>query len=80
MPGAALLTGFPSVAQRVPSTSRRGFLLIRIPVNLTAALDGREPDFYLLASTVASVLGGAGLTADCAVDVFLDHFARRQSQ
>ncbi|MCP4656488.1 MAG: KR domain-containing protein, partial [bacterium] len=49
-------------------------------VHLTAALGGREPDFYLLASTVASVLGGAGLMADCAADIFLDHYARRQSQ
>ncbi len=49
-------------------------------VHLSAALEGREPDFTLLASTVASVLGGAGLVADCAADIFLDHYAQRRSQ
>ncbi len=43
---------------------------------LQEALEGRQLDFCLLASTVASLLGGWGLAAECAADNYLDAFAR----
>jgi len=44
------------------------------------ALRGEEIDFVLLASTVASVVGGEAVAVECLADTFLDLFARRQSR
>jgi acyl transferase domain-containing protein/acyl carrier protein len=53
--------------------------------SLAAALpvaNGHEesPDFVLLAGTVAAVIGGPAVAADCCADVFLDLFARQQGR
>jgi acyl transferase domain-containing protein/acyl carrier protein len=42
--------------------------------------EGEEVDFVQLASTVASVTGGAAVAVECLADTFLDLFARQQSQ
>ena len=46
---------------------------------LEKVLDGREPDFCLLLSSLSSVLGGMTFTAYSAANVFMDAFARRHS-
>ncbi len=47
---------------------------------LEAILRGRPLDFCLLQSSLAATLGGLGLTAYAAANLFLDAFAHRQSQ
>ncbi|HVT17364.1 MAG TPA: amino acid adenylation domain-containing protein [Thermoanaerobaculia bacterium] len=46
---------------------------------LAEVLRGRRPDFCLLCSSLASVLGGLGFTAYAAANLFLDAFAQQQS-
>ncbi len=43
---------------------------------LESALQGRTPDFCLLLSSLASVLGGIGQAAYAASNIFMDSFAR----
>jgi acyl transferase domain-containing protein/acyl carrier protein len=47
---------------------------------LAGALEGRELDFFILQSSLSSVLGGLGFTAYSAANHYLDAFARKQSQ
>jgi acyl transferase domain-containing protein/acyl carrier protein len=46
---------------------------------LERMLKGRGPDFCLLFSSLSSVLGGVGLIAYSAANIFMDAFARRQN-
>ena len=48
-------------------------------VALAEALEGREPDFCLLVSSLSSVLGGLRLAAYSAANNFMDAFAHRQA-
>ena len=48
---------------------------VRGTLALNAALSGTEPDFFVLCSSVASVLGGFGQVDYCAANAFLDAFA-----
>jgi acyl transferase domain-containing protein/acyl carrier protein len=47
---------------------------------LAGALRGRELDFFILQSSLSSVLGGLGFAAYSAANHYLDAFARKQSQ
>jgi acyl transferase domain-containing protein len=47
---------------------------------LAGALRGREPDFCLLFSSLAAVLGGMGLAGHAAAGRFMDAFARQQNR
>jgi acyl transferase domain-containing protein len=44
------------------------------------ALDGQEPDFCLLVSSLSAVLGGVGQAAYAGANIFLDTFAARHGQ
>ncbi|MBV8201846.1 MAG: SDR family NAD(P)-dependent oxidoreductase [Acidobacteria bacterium] len=47
---------------------------------LRQALRGEDPDFCVLLSSLAAVLGGLGAAAYCAANLWLDAFARAESQ
>ncbi len=47
---------------------------------LAGAFQGRELDFFLLQSSLSSVLGGLGFAAYSAANHYLDAYARKQSQ
>ncbi|MGZ4135685.1 MAG: SDR family NAD(P)-dependent oxidoreductase, partial [Tumebacillaceae bacterium] len=47
---------------------------------LSDVLQGRELDFTLLVSSLASVLGGVGFVAPCASHLFMDAFAHLKSR
>jgi NAD(P)-dependent dehydrogenase (short-subunit alcohol dehydrogenase family) len=47
---------------------------------LAGAFQGRELDFFLLQSSLSSVLGGLGFAAYSAANHYLDAFARKQGQ
>jgi acyl transferase domain-containing protein/acyl carrier protein len=47
---------------------------------LEGVLRGRNLDFCLLTSSVASVLGGLGFAAYCASNLYMDAFAHKQSR
>jgi acyl carrier protein len=49
-------------------------------VQRTLAARGVEPGFWLLASTVASAVGGPSIAADCAADLYLDALARAEDR
>lgn len=46
---------------------------------LEEALRGLRPDFIVLCSSRASLIGGAGLAGQCAANAFLDAFAQRRA-
>jgi len=47
---------------------------------LEKVLQGKALDFYLLISSLTSVLGGLGYVADSAAHLFMDAFAHKQNQ
>jgi acyl transferase domain-containing protein/thioesterase domain-containing protein len=47
---------------------------------LEEALRGRELDFCILTSSVASIIGGVGLLAYTSANIFMDAFAHRHNQ
>ncbi len=47
---------------------------------LEKALQGRELDFYLLISSLSSILGGLRYVAYSAANIFMDVFAQKQNQ
>jgi acyl transferase domain-containing protein len=49
-------------------------------ISMERALRGREPDFVLLFSSLASILGGAGFAGYAAANCFLDAFAAEQNR
>ncbi len=53
---------------------------VRGVLALERALRGRPLDFVLLQSSLSGVLGGMGLTAYAAANLFMDAFAARQSR
>ncbi|MEH2138367.1 alpha/beta fold hydrolase [Nostoc sp.] len=47
---------------------------------LEKVLQGRKLDFYLLISSLSSILGGLRTVADSAANIFMDIFAQKQNQ
>ncbi|MGB3534210.1 MAG: SDR family NAD(P)-dependent oxidoreductase [Microcoleaceae cyanobacterium] len=49
-------------------------------ITLTKVLQGKEIDFYLLQSSLSSVVGGVGFAAYTAANLFMDAFAHQQNK
>ena len=81
---AAGLTGAAAVnlvAETTVQTSERQFLpKVKGLMNLSAVFENKPIDFWILISSIASVLGGLGSAAYAAANIFMDEFARKQSQ
>lgn len=74
-------TAVTLVAETTVQTSERQFLpKIKGLMNLAAVFEQEPLDFWILASSIASVLGGLGSAAYTAANIFMDEFARKQSQ
>jgi hypothetical protein len=64
----------PAAAERQFRGKARGLIV------LDELLDGRELDFFMVVSSLSSVLGGIGLAAYAAANTFLDAYAQQRSR
>jgi acyl transferase domain-containing protein/acyl carrier protein len=72
--------GFFGIDQATPERCERQFRgKVRGLITLSKILNKRDLDFWLLVSSISSVLAGLGYIGYSAANVFLDTLARRQS-
>jgi acyl transferase domain-containing protein len=79
--GNTALDGFPTIIQTDRTTGEQHFRpKAQGAFVLEELFRGKELDFCLLLSSLSGVLGGLGLLAYSAANIFLDAFANQQNQ
>jgi len=72
--------GFFGIDQATPELCGRHFRSkVRGLITLAKILDRRDLDFWILISSISSILAGLGYIAYSAANIFLDSFAARQN-